>query len=97
VCREAGDRLKASSAQNDLLFVTPPMHLNLIGISTGFLRKCSCIFYRREAARPLDFDLEIRVFVFVANDLSVNGFFLPTRNINFGDFNGNSLSNINTI
>ena len=64
MCREAGDSLKASSAHNDLLFVTQPIHLNLIGISTGFLRKSSCIFYRREAAKPLDLSLEIRIFVF---------------------------------
>jgi hypothetical protein len=96
VCRDVGDRLKASSAHNDLLFVTQPVHLNLIGISTGFLRKCSCIYYRREAARPLDLSLEIRLF-FVANDLSVNRYFLPTRNLNFGDFNDNILSNITTI
>ena len=80
MCREAGDRLKASSALNDLLFVTQPMHLNVIGISTGFLRQCSYIFYRREAARPLDLALQIRVF------------YRPTRNLNFGDFNVNSFT-----
>ena len=64
MCREVGDRLKASSAHNDLLFVTQPMYLNLIGISTAFLRKCSCIYYSREAARPLDLSLEIRLFCF---------------------------------
>jgi hypothetical protein len=69
VCREAGDRLKAALDHNDLLFVTKPMHLNLIGVSTRFLRKCSCIHYREEAARHLDLSLEIRGFFFFANDL----------------------------
>jgi hypothetical protein len=83
VCREVGDRLKASSAHNDLLFVTRPMHLNLIGISTAFLRKCSCIYYSREAARPLDLRLEIRLFCFSLQvTYQLIDFFRPTRNLN---------------